>query len=1145
MPKRVGTSAFLAVFLLLLLGALLGLASPEAEEPPGEIFLSGYEADVRGDVLEYNSADPDVISALLVRSLSAERYIEWKTETVPDSSAATASFVWLFGMDASPERHRFTLSVNGAETLDFRNPEVSTSEPWTVTGRNGARLTFRGTVVDRHGDHFGYALLRLPAADLPRGKPVTLRLTGESAGSRIWAMTFRSRVEAGMSLHPLPAAIRQDGQTLRLLELTICRLAEEAPARIEVPGSPPLTETLRFGSNRIRLRIPEVEEETEVVVRVTEGGGAREIKAVVAPARPWHVDLVQYTHTDVGYTRPQTQILPEHVRYLDLALDLCDRTDGLPEDARFRWTCEGSWAVREFLRTRPAQEVERLKRRVAEGRIELTALFLNMSEVTDEATCAALLQPLREIRAAGLPVTSAMQNDVNGAAWCLVDLLPDIGVRYLSMGQHGHRALVPFDRPTAFWWESPAGSRVLAFRSDHYHTGNFWGIHTGNFDAVERELFRYLSSLVERGYPLDRIAVPFSGSLTDNSPPSKVVCNLVVRWNEKYAWPRLRVSTAGDFLEHVEQRHGEDLPTYRVAWPDWWMDGLGSAARETAVARGCQEELATVRTLLAFYRLLGVTIPDRLLDESRRIADDLLFYGEHTFGAAESVREPLAENTMVQWGQKSAYAWEAAKSTSLLREATLGLVTSLVPPREGPVLVAFNPRERSHTSLVRIVLDHTIVPGGSDFRILDPEGKALEKRLLEERPEARVYLVRIPEVPAFSLRAYPIEIGPAGDAGLETTPPRKEPAAPVLENDFYRVELDPVTGALKSLVDKELGRELVDREAPWGFGQVIHETLADREQLEHFKLERGERTAIRDIAWRRGDPGPLWQSLVVTGESDSAVPKEGVRMEVRLHHEDKLLELCYSVRKKQVFDPEALYVSLPFLSPEGRVHYEAQGARVGPETDLLPGTSADWQAIQGYASVLDAKGQILLASPEVPLVQLGNLNLGRFEKVLRIERPHVYSWVMNNYWTTNFRAGQQGEFRWRYLITSTSDTSASAAQRFGESVRRTMPCRVLPSGGTGKGLGRIASCFPLPDNLLLVQAWPASDGNGVVLHFRECEGRRTRIDLGASTTSREDDPAGGSPRILERLNVLEESLGALEGELEIGAHEVVFVRMVP
>jgi hypothetical protein len=43
-----------------------------------------------------------------------------------------------------------------------------------------------------------------------------------------------------------------------------------------------------------------------------------------------------------------------------------------------------------------------------------------------------------------------------------------------------------------------------------------------------------------------------------------------------------------------------------------------------------------------------------------------------------------------------------------------------------------------------------------------------------------------------------------------------------MENEFYRVAVDPKTGALKSIYDKEAGRELVDAESEYGLGEVIY-----------------------------------------------------------------------------------------------------------------------------------------------------------------------------------------------------------------------------------------------------------------------------------------------------------------------------------
>lgn len=49
-------------------------------------------------------------------------------------------------------------------------------------------------------------------------------------------------------------------------------------------------------------------------------------------------------------------------------------------------------------------------------------------------------------------------------------------------------------------------------------------------------------------------------------------------------------------------------------------------------------------------------------EELRRIHENLLFYDEHTFGAAESIWNPGCENSQVQWAEKGSYVWEALKA---------------------------------------------------------------------------------------------------------------------------------------------------------------------------------------------------------------------------------------------------------------------------------------------------------------------------------------------------------------------------------------------------------------------------------------------------------------------------------------------------
>lgn len=324
---------------------------------------------------------------------------------------------------------------------------------------------------------------------------------------------------------------------------------------------------LEEGENHFVFDIPDAGADHTLPLSLRAGQVSLVSDEVKVPvARHWQMNLVQHTHTDIGYTRSQMEILAEHLRYIDYALDYCDATDHYPDAARFRWTCEVAWPVKEYLKNRPASQVERLKRRVKEGRIELGAMYLNFDELPDEQTLAASLVPLKLFRDEGLRTELAVQDDVNGIAWCFSEYFADAGVKYLNMGTHGHRALICFDKPTVFWWESPSGKKILAYRAEHYHLGNYWGVHNpDDFTKFEQCVWDYLGQLEAKGYPYDICAIQHSGYLTDNAPPSTRSCEMVKRWNEKYEWPKLRTAVATDFIKTVERDYAGRIPVIRGA----------------------------------------------------------------------------------------------------------------------------------------------------------------------------------------------------------------------------------------------------------------------------------------------------------------------------------------------------------------------------------------------------------------------------------------------------------------------------------------------------------------------------------------------------------------------------------------------------
>jgi len=1002
---------------------------------------------------------------------------------------------------------------------------TSSRDSWEVTGGNGVWLQFQTLMVDRNRDRFGLMRLTLPPGVAAPGRPVELHVTGEAAGSSAWVMTFTTALTDGVTAASKPLVVREGGTSYQPLDLEIVNLGGSATATLNVSGLPKQSIKTPSGITRHSLRLAPAAAARTLQVQLDMGRVHKSVSISVPPVRPWTIYLVQHTHTDIGYTRPQTEILAEHLRYIDYALDYCDQTDALPDDARFRWTCETAWAVREYLKIRPAAQIARLKQRVREGRIEITGMLLNWAEVADENALVHSLEPIQTFREMGIPVRTAMQDDVNGYAWCLVDYFQDLGIKYVSSGINVARALKPFKVPTAFWWESPSGKRVLAYRADHYMTGNFNNIHVEDFSLVERDLPSYLQQLEADGYPYDRVSMQYSGYFTDNSPPSTFACENIRRWNEKYEWPKLRSATVHEFLQWMEQTHGTSMPTYRVAWPDWWTDGYGCAMRETAAGRQTQTDLIVNQGLLSMAQLLGASLPRPVLQQVHAVADNLHFYNEHTFGAAESISDPLAENSQTQWSEKSSYVWQAAMQSRLLREAAMGQLQPFLRTSPEPTLVVFNILNWPRSGLHVLYIDNQLLPRERAFRIVDGRNTEVPTQLMQSRPEGNTWALWVTDVPALGYKSYRIV--------TETTPRKDDtglPPADTLENGYYRLTIDRTNGTFRSLVDRELGRDLLDPQRVWQLGQLIYEKLSDRHALEQNRLGEHTRSTLRSVRFKAGVDGPIWRSILLDGASDGFAGDEGVRCELRLYKTTKRIDLLFSARKTAVTDPEALYVAFPFALEQGKLLFEAQGGLVQPGENQLPGTATDWNAVQNFACVRSPDAQVVLVSDQVPLMQFGGINTGRFTEGATPASQQIFSWVLNNYWTTNFRASQEGEMSWQYAITSGRDTSNGSATQFGWGARIPFVSRVLPKGSAASSGVATRSAWPLaPSSLLLVSTRPAQEG--FIMHLREVAGHNTTLKLA--------DAAGGWK--LEEVDALGTSLRPVT-VLAVQPFETKFVR---
>jgi alpha-mannosidase len=895
-------------------------------------------------------------------------------------------------------------------------------------------------------------------------------------------------------------------------------------------GKEILNKELTRGMNRFLLTVSAVTRPTKITFSTRiDNGVAAAYSLTLVPPKKWEIYFVQHAHTDIGYTRPQSEILAEHMRYIDYALDYCDQTDTLPDAAKFRWTCESAWVTREYLRSRPKVQIERFKKRIAEGRIEVTGMYCNMAEIADENVMYDFLQPLKEFSKLGIPVKTAMQDDVNGIAWCMPDYFKNTGVKYLIMGINQTRSILPFDIPTCFWWESPSGAKLLAFRADHYMTGNDYGMESKTLKA--ERMLAHLADLDSKGYPFDRIGIQFSGYFTDNSPPSTAACELVKQWNARYEYPRLRLAVASEFPEYVEKNFPDKLPVYRTAWLDWWTDGYGSTSRETAEVRKTQNVEQTDEGLFAMVSMMGGELSTSLESNLDHISENAIFFDEHTCGADESIDRPYSENSTKQWLQKGAYAWEALKKVTLLNEEALARFQEFLKKADFPVIYVINPLGLSRSGIVNLFVDYQVLPVATNCRIIDiATGKEVPAQVLTKRAEGAYWALEVSDIPALGYKALKIE--PANQQVTSETGTNTE----ILENKFYKIVIDKTSGAVSSLFDKDLKQELADNLNPYKIGQPVHETPAKRDVAPFIH------TTVSNVSINTGIDGPVWESVHITSDLEgfekgtNGVPK-GMDLEIRLYKNIKKVEFKYMARKLILTDPEALYIAFPFSLPDSRIVFETIGGTL-TQGQQLPGSASDWNVAQNFVSVRGKKGQIILVSNEVPLWQFSDFNINKYERYPKKGKTWLYSWVMNNYWFTNFRAYQEGAFSWSYQLTSTSDTTNSFATKYAWSERNPFPTRTFPAGKNEMRSPLLETLkIDGPANAMLVNSRPLYNRNkAILLHFRELEGIPAEVRLSSSINGQTIS------KIIE-VNVVGQQLGEPLSSVSLKPYEVRFIEV--
>src|ERR1019366_2872478 len=133
-------------------------------------------------------------------------------------------------------------------------------------------------------------------------------------------------------------------------------------------------------------------------------------------------------------------------------------------------------------------------------------------------------------------------------------------------------------------------------------------------------------------------------------------------------------------------------------------------------------------------------------------------------------------------------------------------------------LVVFNSLNWQRDALVETDLfDHAVVTDLATGTNVPLEVMWARQGYLHVRFIAR-------ELPAVGYKCYAVAFPATGPAA----PPQPEPTRDtVVENRFYRLTVDPASGAVAGIFDKQLNRDIVDGHSPYKFDQYLYVSGGD------------------------------------------------------------------------------------------------------------------------------------------------------------------------------------------------------------------------------------------------------------------------------------------------------------------------------
>ena len=816
--------------------------------------------------------------------------------------------------------------------------------------------------------------------------------------------------------------------------------------------------------------------------------------------------IVFKTHFDNGYTDYAEAVINKYSSTLiEEALNVLERTKPLGKEKHFVWTLPG-WPMQEILKRCDQELKPGIDQAISEGWFAIHSLpFTVHTESTDPEDLVRGFSFSSEIaRQHGLELPrDAKLTDVPSHSWILPTVLQHAGVDSLHLGCN------PASRspevPLLFWWEGPDGSKLMTM---------YWGEYYGT------------SIIPPEGWPFKTWIAIIHTNDNVGAPTPEEVEDVLNKTKELAPNAKVRIGRMSDFYDALILENPV-LPVIRGDMPDTWIHGVLSMPKEVKIARNTRKNIYTLESLNTLIN--GWTNEyDNISNTISGAYENSILFTEHTFGLAMShghsgywcygdefkilratgIYKPIEDS----WKEKGDRIYQAEKIIIPSLHRQLDRLAQSVNIF-GPRIVVYNPLPWERSGMVKLQINSDLYP----IETLEDQSTGEIINVLNKGNLIRFFTG---DVPAMGYKTYVPVVNQVETVQENEKDLSVNKVNHTIENYYFKIILDPEKGSISSLLDKRTGREMVNADSKWGFGQYLYERFS-RENADSYVdayVKAGHHWAVAELGRPNLSDEPY--KAIHGGKAKVIYEQENISVKaimlfsptdemphdysitIALSKNSPFVDLTWNINSKPAEPwPEAGWISLPFNIQNPEFRLGRTGGIVNPVTDFVKGSNFDYYFLNSGMAIIDNNGNGFgICSPDAPGISLDRPGLWKYSGDFTPKKPNVFFNLYNNQWSTNFTEWIEGSWSARFYLWSITgyDNEKSIIT---PSEEKRVPLKAAVFNGPEGDLPVTGSGLSLSQKGILVTALGENpDGEGTILRLWEQAGHDSRCIVQFSET---------------------------------------------